>query len=137
MVDIPPRILSGSNLPCPLLLYKASGKCPLLFFFTNIQELQRTLAPSLHKCSKLLNFCSHFREESFLEKISEGFRDCCKDTRKFSFLYTTPISSRLSFSARQFAWMGRFKYLVDTLATMKAFRAKYRIPQGVVLEYCP
>ena len=33
--------------------------------------------------------------------------------------------------------MGRFKYLVDTLAAMEAFRAKYRIPQGVVLEYCP
>ena len=33
--------------------------------------------------------------------------------------------------------MGRFKYLVNTLATMEAFRARYRIPQGVVLEYCP
>ena len=32
--------------------------------------------------------------------------------------------------------MGRFKYLVDTLAAMEAFRAKYRIPSGVVLEYC-
>jgi len=33
--------------------------------------------------------------------------------------------------------MDRFKYLVDTPAAMEAFRAKYRIPQGVVLEYCP
>ena len=33
--------------------------------------------------------------------------------------------------------MGRFKYLVDTLAAMEAFRAKYHIPQGVVLKYCP
>ena len=33
--------------------------------------------------------------------------------------------------------MGRFKYLVDTPAAMEAFKAKYRIPQGVVLEYCP
>ena len=33
--------------------------------------------------------------------------------------------------------MGRFKYLVDTPAAMEAFRARYRIPQGVVLEYCP
>ena len=33
--------------------------------------------------------------------------------------------------------MGRFKYLVDAPAAMEAFRARYRIPQGVVLEYCP
>ena len=33
--------------------------------------------------------------------------------------------------------MGRFKYLVDTPASMEAFRAKYHIPQGVVLEYYP
>ena len=33
--------------------------------------------------------------------------------------------------------MGRFKDLVDTPATMEAFRAKYHIPQGVVLRYCP
>ena len=33
--------------------------------------------------------------------------------------------------------MGRFKHLVDTPAGMEGFRAKYRIPQGVVLEYCP
>ena len=33
--------------------------------------------------------------------------------------------------------MGRFKYLIDTPAAMEAFRAKYRIPQGVVLQYCP
>ena len=31
--------------------------------------------------------------------------------------------------------MGRFKHLVDSLAGMEGFRAKYRIPQGVVLEY--
>ena len=33
--------------------------------------------------------------------------------------------------------MGRFKYLVDSPAGMEGFRAKYHIPQGVVLEYCP
>ena len=33
--------------------------------------------------------------------------------------------------------MGRFKHLVDSSASMECFRAKYRIPQGVVLEYCP
>ena len=33
--------------------------------------------------------------------------------------------------------MGKFKRLVDTPAAMEAFRASYRIPQGVVLEYCP
>ena len=33
--------------------------------------------------------------------------------------------------------MGRFKCLVDTSVAMEAFRAKYHIPQGVVLEYCP
>ena len=33
--------------------------------------------------------------------------------------------------------MGRFKDLVDTPAAMEAFRAKYHIPQGVVLRYCP
>ena len=33
--------------------------------------------------------------------------------------------------------MGRFKHLVDTPASMEGFRAKYHIPQGVVLEYCP
>ena len=33
--------------------------------------------------------------------------------------------------------MGRFKNLVDTPAAMEAFRAKYRIPLGVVLRYCP
>ena len=33
--------------------------------------------------------------------------------------------------------MGKFKYLVDTPAAMKALRARSRILQGVVLEYCP
>ena len=33
--------------------------------------------------------------------------------------------------------MGRFKHLVDSLAGMESFRAKYHIPLGVVLEYCP
>ena len=33
--------------------------------------------------------------------------------------------------------MGRFKHLVDPPADMEGFRAKYHIPQGVVLEYCP
>ena len=33
--------------------------------------------------------------------------------------------------------MGRFKHLVDSLVGMEGFRAKYHIPQGVVLEYCP
>ena len=33
--------------------------------------------------------------------------------------------------------MGRFKDLVDTPAAMEAFRAKYHIPPGVVLQYCP
>ena len=33
--------------------------------------------------------------------------------------------------------MGRFKKLVDTPAAMEAFRAKYHIPPGVVLRYCP
>ena len=33
--------------------------------------------------------------------------------------------------------MDKFKCLVDTPAAMEAFRARYRIPQGVVLEYCP
>ena len=33
--------------------------------------------------------------------------------------------------------MGRFKHLVDTPASMEGFRARYCIPQGMVLEYCP
>ena len=33
--------------------------------------------------------------------------------------------------------MGRFKHLVDSPADMKGFRAKYHIPQGVGLQYCP
>ena len=33
--------------------------------------------------------------------------------------------------------MGRFKNLIDTSADIEGFRARYRIPQGVVLEYCP
>ena len=32
--------------------------------------------------------------------------------------------------------MGKFKKLVDTLAAMEAFKAKYHIPPGVVLRYC-
>ena len=32
--------------------------------------------------------------------------------------------------------MGRFKHLVDSSAGMEGFKARYRIPQGVVLEYC-
>ena len=32
--------------------------------------------------------------------------------------------------------MSRFKYLVDFLASMESFRAKYRIPPGVGLQYC-
>ena len=33
--------------------------------------------------------------------------------------------------------MGRFKHLVDSLAGMEGFKAKYHIPQGVALRYCP
>ena len=33
--------------------------------------------------------------------------------------------------------MGRFKPLVDSPVSMKGFKAKYRIPPIVVLEYCP
>ena len=33
--------------------------------------------------------------------------------------------------------MGRFKYLVDSLASMESFRARYCIPPGVGLQYCP
>ena len=33
--------------------------------------------------------------------------------------------------------MGRFKHLVDTPAGMEGFKAKYHIPQGVALRYCP
>ena len=33
--------------------------------------------------------------------------------------------------------MGRFKHLADTPADMEGFRAKYHIPQGVGLQYCP
>ena len=33
--------------------------------------------------------------------------------------------------------MGRFKHLVDSLVGMEGFRAKYHIPQGMVLEYLP
>ena len=33
--------------------------------------------------------------------------------------------------------MGRFKYLVDSPDSMESFRAKYHIPPGVGLEYCP
>ena len=33
--------------------------------------------------------------------------------------------------------MGRFKHLVDSPAGMEGFKAKYHIPQGVGLEYCP
>ena len=32
--------------------------------------------------------------------------------------------------------MGKFQNLVDSPASMEGFRAKYRIPQGVGLEYC-
>ena len=33
--------------------------------------------------------------------------------------------------------MGRFKYSVDSPDSMESFRAKYHIPPGVGLEYCP
>ena len=33
--------------------------------------------------------------------------------------------------------MGRFQKLIKTPAAMEAFRAKYRIPPGVGLQYCP
>ena len=33
--------------------------------------------------------------------------------------------------------MGRFKQLLDSSASMEGFKAKYRIPMKVVLEYCP
>ena len=32
--------------------------------------------------------------------------------------------------------MGRFKNLVDSLAGLEGFRAKYHIPQGISLQYC-
>ena len=33
--------------------------------------------------------------------------------------------------------MGGFKHLVDSPTGIEGFRAKYHIPQGVVLENCP
>ena len=33
--------------------------------------------------------------------------------------------------------MGRFKHLGDSLTGMEGFRAKYHIPQGMGLQYCP
>ena len=33
--------------------------------------------------------------------------------------------------------MGRFKYLVDSPTSMESFRARYHIPPGVGLQYCP
>ena len=33
--------------------------------------------------------------------------------------------------------MGGFKHLVDSPTDIEGFRAKYHIPQGVVLENCP
>ena len=33
--------------------------------------------------------------------------------------------------------MCRFKPLVDSQAGLEGYRAKYHIPQGVSLEYCP
>ena len=33
--------------------------------------------------------------------------------------------------------MDRFKHLVDFPACMEGFKAKYHIPQGVGLQYCP
>ena len=33
--------------------------------------------------------------------------------------------------------MGRFKHLVDSSAGIEGFRAKYDIPQGLGLQYCP
>ena len=33
--------------------------------------------------------------------------------------------------------MGRFAHLVDSPAKIEAFKAKYHIPQGVNLRYCP
>ena len=33
--------------------------------------------------------------------------------------------------------MGRFKYLVDSSTSIESFRARYCIPPGVGLQYCP
>ena len=33
--------------------------------------------------------------------------------------------------------MGRFKYLVDSPTSMESFRARYCIPPGLGLQYCP
>ena len=33
--------------------------------------------------------------------------------------------------------MGRFKYLVDSLALIEIFKDKYHIPQEISLRYCP
>ena len=33
--------------------------------------------------------------------------------------------------------MGRFKYLIDSSASMESFRARHRIPSEVGLQYCP
>ena len=32
--------------------------------------------------------------------------------------------------------MGRFAHLIDSLTSIKGFRAKYHIPRGVSLQYC-
>ena len=56
MAGVSPSILSWSTLFHLLLLYKALKEPPLPFFFTNLQELQKTLVSSLHKMHQTLEF---------------------------------------------------------------------------------
>ena len=46
------------------------------------------------------------------------------------------LSLETSFIFLQFVQIGRFKHLVDSLVKIKAFKAKYHIPQEVALGYC-
>ena len=70
MADISPRILSGINPYHFLLLYKASRELIFLLYFTNLQVLQRILAPKLMKYSKFLSLRNFYTKKFAKIRIS-------------------------------------------------------------------
>ena len=66
-------------------------------------------------------------------KVSVNFVHFAVSIPSSDFTFLLGLYFRSSSSAQ----MGRFEKLIKTPAAMEAFRAKYHIPPGVGLQYCP
>ena len=137
-----PEFLSGIDFFFPPSYINPQGGS--FFIFICILEVQRTPTPrDFMNISDLQISVAISAKHPSLKRFPSILQIVCEDTRKFhsfrcfEFLLGFQFSLRLSSRPSSSFQMGRFKDLVDTLATMEAFRTIYHIPQGVVLQYCP